>query len=273
MERKSRSQRRGKSLTTLNEFVVACAQQRIVKDVETNKSKALSLIKRAIQVGAKIVVLPEACNTGLIAENYQDTGSAEEELDLILKLSERKDILIIAGVVEKEKGKLYNSVCLVYRGEITGKYRKMLPFPLTDEINYFTPGGELKVFETPFGKIGVLVCYEIRFPELSRYLMKNGAEIIAVPAEFPSLRIEHWRTLIRARAIENQLYIIATNCVDDKGEYNGHSAIIDPYGKVLNEAGELQELIFSKINLNEVHKSRKKYPFLGDIGKIKRFVQ
>ncbi len=256
-------------MTTSNEFVVACAQQRIGRDVETNRSKALSLIKRAIQVDAKIVVLPEACNTGLIAENYRNVGNAEEELNLILKLSERKDILIIAGVVERESGRLYNSVCLIHRGEIRGKYRKILPFPLTDEREHFTPGNELGLFETPFGRIGVLICYEIRFPELSRALMKNGAEIIAIPAEFPSARIEHWKTLIRARAIENQLYVIATNCVDDEGKYNGHSAIIDPYGKVLNEAGELQEMIFARINLEKVKESRKSYPFLDDLKAVK----
>ena len=257
-------------MTTSNDFVVACAQQRIVRDVETNKSKALSLVKRAIQVGAKIVVLPEACNTGLIAENYSGVGTAEEELDTILRLSERKNILIVAGVVERENDRLYNSVCLIYRGEIVGKYRKVLPFPLTDEREHFTPGKDIGIFETPFGKIGVQVCYEIRFPEISRALMKNGAEIIAIPAEFPSVRIEHWKTLIRARAIENQLYVIATNCVDDEGKYNGHSAIIDPYGNVLNEAGELQEMIFATIDLHEVERCRESYPFLEDLKRVER---
>ena len=255
-------------MTTSNEFVVACAQQRIVKDVETNRSKALSLVKRAIQVDARIVVLPEACNTGLIPENYGIVGRAEDELDLIMRLSERKNILVIAGVVEREGDRLYNSVCLVYRGEIQGKYRKILPFPLTDEREYFTPGKDIGVFETPFGKIGILICYEIRFPEFSRVLMKKGAEIIAVPAEFPSERIEHWKTLIRARAIENQLYVIATNCVDGEGMYNGHSAIVDPYGSILNEAGELQEIIFSKIDLGEISKCRNNYPFLDDLKHI-----
>lgn len=259
-------------MTTSNDFVVACAQQRIVRDVETNKSKALSLVKRAIQVDAKIVVLPEASNTGLIAENYQNAGNAEEELDLILKLSDRKNILIITGVVEKERDRLYNSVCLIYRGEIVGKYRKILPFPLTNEREYFTPGKEIGVFETPFGNVGILVCYEIRFPELSRTLMKKGADIIAVPAEFPSVRIEHWKTLIRARAIENQLYVIASNCVDDTGRYKGHSAIIDPYGNVLNEAGELQEIIFAGISLDRVEECRKKHPFLEDLENVEKVI-
>ena len=249
----------------MNEFVVAAAQQRVINDMETNKSKALSLIKRAIQVDAKIVVLPEVCNTGFFPENYEKVGSAEEELDLILKLSEKRDILVIAGIAERENGNLYNTVALVYRGEIIGKYRKILLFPLTDERKYFKSGKELKVFETPYGKIGVLVCYEIRFPEFARKLTKMGAEILAIPAEFPSSRIEHWRILTRARAMENQLFVIATNCVDYEKNYNGYSVIVDPYGNVLNEGGELQELIFSKINLDDVENCRKTFPFLDDL--------
>lgn len=256
----------------MTEIVAACGQQRIVKDVETNKSKALSLVKRAIQVDAKIVVLPEASNTGLFPENYSSVGSAEEELDTILKLSERRGILVIAGVVEREGGKLYNSVCLVHRGEVIGKYRKILPFPLTDERRHFTPGSELKVFETPYGKVGVLVCYEVRFPEMARKLVKEGAELLVIPAEFPASRIEHWKTLIRARAIENQVFVLAANCVDPEKKYSGQSAIIDPYGRVLNEAGDLQELIFAKIDLDEVWECRRKYPFLEDLSVIDKIL-
>jgi len=248
----------------LSEIVAACAQQRITKDVDINKSKALSLLKRAMQVNADIAVLPEASNTGLHPENFLNVGIAEDELKPILRFSKGKDMLIVTGVVERDE-ELYNSVCLVHDGEVIGKYRKVLPFPLTDEREHFTPGKEVKVFDTPAGKIGVLICYEIRFPELARTLMKKGAEILAVPAEFPAVRIEHWRVLIRARAIENQFYVVAVNCVDEKGIYNGHSAIIDPYGKILNEAGNLQELVFSKIDLSEVERSRKNYPFLDDL--------
>ena len=248
----------------MSEIVVACAQQRITKDVEVNKSKALSLLKRAVQVNADIAILPEASNTGLHSENFLNVETAEDELNPVLRFSKGKDILIVTGVVERDE-ELYNSVCLIYDGEIIGKYRKILPFPLTDEREHFTPGKELRVFDTPVGKIGVLVCYEIRFPELARELMKKGAEILAVPAEFPAVRIEHWRVLIRARAIENQFYVAAVNCVDEKGIYNGHSAIVDPYGKVLNEAGNLQELVFSKIDLSEVERARRNYPFLDDL--------
>ena len=252
-------------------MIVAIGQQRIVEDADVNKMKALSLVKRAIQHEAKIVVLPEASNTGLFPENFAKAKSLEEELDLILKLSERKDILIIAGVVEKSEGKLFNSVALIYRGEVVGKYSKILLFPLNEERKYLSAGRELKVFETDFGKIGILICYEIRFPELARKLMKMGAEIIAVPAEFPAERIEHWRTLLKARAIENQLYVLGANCVSPDGFYGGNSMIIDPMGNVVNEAGNLQEIIIGEINLEEVRKVREEYPFLKDLKVVSKF--
>ncbi len=256
----------------MNEFVVAAAQQRVIEDMETNKSKALSLVKRAIQVDAKIVVLPEVSNTGFFPENYEKVGTAEEELDLILKLSEKRDILIIAGIAEKENGKLYNTVAFIYKGEILDKYRKVLLFPLTDERKYFTSGKEFKVLDTPYGKIGALICYEVRFPEIARKLTKMGAEILAILAEFPSNRIEHWKILTRARAIENQVFVIATNCVDFEKNYNGYSAIIDPFGKILSEGGELQELIFSKINLDILKDYRKVYPYLEDLNKLEKII-
>ncbi|ADC65733.1 Nitrilase/cyanide hydratase and apolipoprotein N-acyltransferase [Ferroglobus placidus DSM 10642] len=249
-------------------MIVAVAQQRIVEDVEVNKMKALSLVKRAIQHEAKIVVLPEASNTGLFPENFGKVRSLEEELDLILKLSERKDILVIAGVVERSEGNLFNSVALIYRGEVIGKYSKILLFPLNEERKYLTAGKELKVFETDFGKIGVLVCYEVRFPEMARKLMKMGAEILAVPAEFPAERIEHWRTLLRARAIENQFYVLGANCVSPDGFYGGNSMIVDPMGNVVNEAGNLQEIIIGEVNLEYVRRVREEYPFLKDLDSI-----
>lgn len=254
-------------------MIVAVGQQRIVEDVEVNKMKALSLVKRAIQHDADLVVLPEASNTGLFPENFKKAGDIYEELDLILKLSERKDIVIVAGVIERSGDNLYNSVAVVFRGEVIGKYRKTLLFPLNEERRYLSPGKELKVFETDVGKIGVLVCYEIRFPELARKLVSMGAEILVVPAEFPSERIEHWKTLLKARAIENQVYVVGANCVSPDGFYGGCSAIIGPAGETINEAGNLQEIIFGEVDVSHVYEVRKAYPFLEDVGRANELIK
>jgi len=252
-------------LSISDKIRVTLAQQRILPDREVNIMKGLSLIKRALQVKANIVILPEVFNTGFYRHNYESVEPLEDELSLLLKISEQKDIMIIAGVAEREGDDLYNSAVIIYRGEITGKYRKTHLFPLTDEKKYFKAGDRLEVFETPFGRIGILICYEVRFPELSRKLVKMGAEIIVIPAEFPKERIDHWRVLLQARAIENQVYVAGVNCVEGDLDYGGHSMLVDPAGTVLVEASEYQEVMMSDIRLEDVYEVREKYPFLKDL--------
>lgn len=242
---------------------IALAQQKISPDREANLMKGLSLIKRAIQVRADLVILPELFNTGLYEQCIASVKELEKELELILKLSMERDLVIVAGVAEKSDA-LYNSAVVIHNGEIIGVYRKNLLFPLTKEKELFKPGNKLEVFETPVGKLGILMCYEIRFPDLAKRLMKKGAEIIAVPAEFPKQRIEHWKTLLRARAIENQLFVAGVNCVEGDLDYGGNSMLVDPEGRVLAEAGVYQEVLTSEIDLGDVQRVREKLPFLRD---------
>ncbi|WP_202320292.1 carbon-nitrogen family hydrolase [Archaeoglobus neptunius] len=252
-------------MTTSERIRVALAQQRILPDREVNIMKGLSLIKRALQVRADLVILPEVFNTGFYPHNYKNVEPLEEELELLLKLSSTRDIVIIAGVAEKEGEYLYNSAVIIHKGEIIGKYRKTHMFPLTSEKKYFKPGNRLEVFETPLGKIGLLICYELRFPELFRKLVKMGAELIAVPAEFPKERIEHWKVLLQARAIDYQIFVAGVNCVEGDLNYGGHSMLIDPLGTILIEGGDYQEVMMSDIRLPEIYEVRKKYPFLNDL--------
>lgn len=253
-------------MTTSERIRVALAQQRILPDREVNIMKGMSLIKRALQVRANLVILPEVFNTGFYYHNYENIEpTIEEELDLILKLSNNKNIVIIAGVAEKDGEDFYNSAVIIHRGEIIGKYRKTHMFPLTSEIRYFKAGNEIKVFETPVGKIGILICYELRFHELFKKLVKMGAEIIAIPAEFPKVRIDHWKVLLQARAIDNQVFVVGVNCVEGDLDYGGHSMLVDPMGKVLVEGGEYQEVMMSDIRLSEIYEVRKKFPFLNGL--------
>lgn len=252
-------------MTTSEKIRVALAQQRILPDREVNIMKGMSLIKRALQVRADMVILPEVFNTGFYKHNYEAVEPLEEELDLVLKLSKQRDILIIAGVAEREGDNLYNSAVIIYRGEIIGKYRKTHLFPLTSEKKHFKAGDKIEVFETPVGDIGILICYELRFPELFRKLVKMGAEIIVIPAEFPKERIEHWRVLLQARAIDNQVFVAGVNCVEGDLDYGGHSMLVDPMGAVLVEGGNYQEVMMSDIRLREVYEVREKYPFLNDL--------
>lgn len=239
---------------------IALAQQKITPDREANLMKGLSLIKRAIQVKANLVILPELFNTGFYEHCLSSVKELEKELEMIMKLSKERDMVIVAGVAERSDA-LYNSAVVLSGGEIIGVYRKNFLFPLTREREFFKPGNRLEVFDTPVGKLGVLICYEVRFPELAKRLMKRGAEIIAIPAEFPKQRIEHWKTLLRARAIENQLFVAGVNCVEGDLEYGGNSMLVDPEGKVLVEAGVYQEVLMADIDLSEVEKNEREASF------------
>ncbi|MCD6493341.1 MAG: carbon-nitrogen family hydrolase [Archaeoglobaceae archaeon] len=244
---------------------VALAQLRVSPDKDVNIMKALSLIKRSMQVNADLVVLPEVFNTGFFPHNYNLIGDLKEELEFILKLSEQKEIVIIGGVAERDGENLYNTAIVIHKGKIIGKYRKTHLFPLTSEKEYFTPGDKLTVFDTPVGKIGIMICYEIRFPEIARKLIRMGAEMLVVVAEFPPQRIEHWSVLLRARAIENQVYVVGVNCVEGDLKYPGKSMLVDPLGKVVIEAGNVQEVVMADIDLGLVKEVREKFPFLNDL--------
>ncbi len=237
---------------------VTVVQMDITADKQKNMNKALSYLKQADD-SVNLFVLPEVFNTGFNPQNYDSIKELSEELRPILSLSSQaENLAVVAGVAEKEGGKLYSSAVTIHGGEVAGKYRKDRIFPLTDEIKYFSPGNnEPAVYETPAGRLGPLVCYEVRFPLMSRELTSRGAQILVFPAQFPQARIYHWTALLKARAIENQLFVVGANCAGF-----GESMIIDPWGEVLAEAGTGEEVITAEIDLSEVEEVRKKYPFL-----------
>jgi len=248
---------------------VSIAQIEVLGDVSTNFEKIKNYVKSAAKQGVDLIVFPEVSNTGFFSENYGSVDEINDEIEDILNLSEnlsKKEncktdcgITIVMGVAEREGNKLYSSAVIINTGKILGTYRKSRIFPLTDEIKYFSPGSEsdIRVYNTPAGKIGLLICYEIRFPEISRSLTFQGAQCLAVPAQFPSERISHWTALLKARAIENQIFIFGANCAGF-----GCSMIIDPWGEVLAEAGVKEELITAKIDYIKLERIRETYPFL-----------
>ncbi|AEA47437.1 nitrilase-related carbon-nitrogen hydrolase [Archaeoglobus veneficus] len=227
---------------------------------ERNVKKAVGMVKETLQHEPALVVLPEAFNTGLLEENYATAGSLDEELREILEISGECDTVIAAGVIAREKGGLYNFTAIVHRGNIAAVYAKVLPFPLTSERKYFIPGRELVVCDTPAGRLGLLMCYEIRFPEIARKLTFAGAEILVVPSQFPKKRLDHWECLVRARAIENQIFVVGANSY-------GRSIVADPWGRAI-VAEEGDTVLVTEIELEEMQRIRAEYPFLGDAKKL-----
>jgi predicted amidohydrolase len=126
------------------------------------------------------------------------------------------------------------------------------------EDAFFTPGQNCPVFDTPLARVGICICYDLRFPSQFADLAGRGAEIILVPARFPHPRLDHWQILLRARAIENYLFTAGCNCIGAYGRnlFCGHSCIVSPWGETLAEAGEREGTVMAEIDLAQVEESR-----------------
>ncbi len=239
-------------------------------NVEANQRKALNLIQEASRLGAKVVALPELWTTGYDLKNIKDLAykSHDNTLNSLTELAKNLKIDIFTGsIAELDGDNIYNTAYYINsNGEILNKYRKIHLFKLMDEHKYLSSGTELKAFQTEFFKAGTMICYDIRFPELARKLSIDGATILLIPAEFPEPRKNHWRILNMARAIENQVYVVAINRVgqDQNSTFFGSSMIIDPWGEIVAEGGPDEEIIIADIDLTLVDKVRQTIPALKD---------
>jgi predicted amidohydrolase len=237
-------------------------------DVEANLAYVREALARAAGRGAQLAVLPEMWSTGFAYRNLNElalrTAGIVEEL---LQLSRELKLVICGSMPEPDgKGKVFNSIFLVDNGRLVGVYRKLHLFSLLGEDKAFAGGDKWLLADTSIGKVGVIICYDLRFPELSRRLALEGARVICVPAQWPKPRQEHWRTLLRARAIENQLFVISCNACGliGKLDFFGMSMIIDPKGEVLAEAGEEEREIVAGLDMRAMDDWRAQIPCFHD---------
>lgn len=222
-----------------------------------------------------MICFPEMWTTGFDwANNERMLSEQEKVIDRVADLANRYRIWINGSLLAPdEEGRAANtSVLFDARGERAGTYRKTHLFSLLHEHNHMAPGRSLTVVDTPWGRIGLAICYDIRFPELFRTYALKGAGLVLSPMAFPYPRLEHWKVLVRARAIENQMFIIGTNRVgsedfgpDGAVTYFGDSVIIDPWGKTVVEAGETEEMLLTAtIDIDRVDEVRKAMKVLSD---------
>jgi predicted amidohydrolase len=170
-------------------------------------------------------------------------------------------------MIEQVGDEFFNTFLLVdKRGKQLGSYRKAHLFDLIEEKVYFTAGESLAILESPWGRIGLALCYDLRFPEIFRAYAVNGVELILLVAEWPRRRIAHWDVLLQARAIENQCFIAAVNKVgSSKGEIlGGRSAVINPMGEILTQGDSAPGVFMAEIDLGDVQKIRDWMPVLTD---------
>jgi predicted amidohydrolase len=236
-------------------------------DVDANLAYVSEALPRVAGLGANLVVLPEMWSSGFA---YRDLNQlALRTAGIVTELSElsaRHKLVIVGSMPEPNGDKVFNTVYVVDNGKLAGVYRKIHLFSLLGEDRAFSGGDSWLLAETSIGKVGVIICYDLRFPELSRRLAVEGARIICVPAEWPKPRQEHWRTLLRARAIENQLFVVACNTCGSIGklDFFGMSMIIDPKGEVLAEGSESEGDIIATLDMQVMNDWRAQIPCFND---------
>lgn len=237
-------------------------------DVERNMATVKRRITSLVGKGVQLILLPEMWATGFANDRLRELSeSTPGILNELSKVSRELHVTTIGSLPEKGKDGVYNTAYVVDRdGSIVDAYRKVHLFTLTGEDRYFMPGGEAVVTQTSLGPVGLVTCYDLRFPELSRSLMLQGANILAVMAQWPAERAAHWQVLLRGRAIENQVFVLGANrCGRDEAlAYAGHSRIISPYGDVMARAGRRPATLLATIDLSLLERTRKHIPCLRD---------
>ncbi len=244
-------------------------------DPEANLRKGEALIAEAARRKSDIILFPEMWTTGFNwANNASMARDHEKVIDRIADLAKRYKIWINGSMLAlNEEGAPSNaSILFDPSGKRAGIYRKIHLFSMIHEDKHVTSGGSLCMVNTPWGLTALAICYDIRFPELFRAYAVRGARIIFSSMAFPYPKLEHWRVLVRARAIENQIYLVGANQVgsedlgsDGKVTYCGNSVIIGPWGETVAEAGETEEeLITATVDMGKVDEVRSRMSVLKD---------
>lgn len=251
-------------------LVISLAQMNIaLGDINKNLDTAEKLIAEAARRGSQIVVLPELWSTGYALDRSRELAS---ELNVgifaqIATFATQYRLCIVGSMLEKRGLQASNSAAFFTPGgKMVGVYRKLHLFGLMEEDKYLQAGSAPLLMELPWGGTALAICYDLRFPELFRRYGSQGAKLVIIPAEWPLERIEHWRALLQARAIENQCYMIAANAVGTTGPstFGGHSMIVDPWGKVVIEVGESPILATAEIETDYVDTIRSRIPVWED---------
>ena len=265
---------------TSREFTVACLQVTAGNELQDNVATAVRFIDQAVDGGAEFVMMPE--NVTMMEwgrKAITSKGRPEQDhegLAAFRESAKRHKVWIHCGSlsISLDDGRVANrTYVLDDAGEIVATYDKihMFDVDLGDGERYaesttFAPGDKAVVVDLPWGKLGLTICYDLRFPALYRSIAQGGAELIAVPSAFTQVTGEaHWHVLLRARAIETGSFIVApaqTGTHPGDRKTFGHALIVDPWGKVLADAGKETGLVSAKIDLNKVEKVRKRMPSL-----------
>lgn len=256
-------------------FKLAVVQIRTETDKAQNMDKAERMIAEAAANGAELVVLPEMWNCPYSKKYFHAIADNDngETRDAMSRWAKENGIILVGGSVPEKCGdKLYNT-CYVFdeTGQEIARHRKIHLFDVDikggvrfKESHSFAPGEDITVFDTRFGKMGVEICFDIRFPELTRAMAKRGAEVILCPAQFNmTTGPRHWELSVRARAMDNELFFVGASAARYEGfdyECWGHSTVADPFGMVTDSCDEKEQILYCDVDLNEVDSVREQLP-------------
>lgn len=236
-------------------------------DIDTNLDIATAALHRVARKNCQLAVLPEMWSCGYDYRNMAElAGKTPRVLEELQEECRKLEMVTVGSLPELDNGTVYNTAYVIDKGELVGSYRKLHLFSTMREDQFLGSGEQSLVAETSVGKLGIAICYDLRFPELFRKLALEGAEIICLPAEWPKPRQEHWKTLLRARAIENQLFVIAANCcgIQGKLDFFGLSQLISPLGNILQIAAEDNTELVAPFDFSEMADYRRKIDILND---------
>lgn len=235
--------------------------------VAERTNRAVDLVRA--QQGADVVILPELWPQGGFAYDRWEREAQPLDGPVVAALREAARevgaLLHMGSLVERDAaGQLFNtSVLLDGDGAILATYRKIHLFGFSEgEPKLLTGGRELVVHR----QLGLATCYDLRFPEMFRALLDRGTQVLLLTSAWPAKRVAHWRVLVQARAIENQMYVVACNTGGEHAgvAMGGHSTVVDPWGRILAEAGDDEEVLQVELDLDAVTAARAKFPVLAD---------
>ena len=252
-------------------LTIALAQMDVLTGKpEDNLARVRDFAAQAQEANADLLLLPELWLHGYDLERAKKWAAplGEGGFAHMAALAREFDLYLAGSLMERhagggsgEPGRAVSNTAVLYApdGTLLGSYRKVHLFRLMQEHRYLVPGDHVTLCPTPWGPVGLAICYDMRFPELFRTMALAGAVLFLVPAQWPVKRVEAWLLLARARAVENELVVAACNRVGDDGQatFPGRSCVVDPWGHVLVEGDAQERLLVAQADLREIRKARR----------------
>lgn len=238
--------------------------------VRSNLARAEKYVEKAAEAGVQVLILPELWTTGYALDQISQLAESVDgpTAERLSRWARDYQMCIVGGSlpIATEAGVANTTLVFDQYGSLVGQYQKLHLFKPMSEHQYLIAGQQTALVELWGWKCGLMICYDLRFPELARSLVAAGAEILFLPSEFPDPRLDHWTTLIKARAIENQLYMVGVNRIgnDKQNSFFGHSMVVGPWGELVCEGTREEALLLAKLQRSNLIEARRKIPCLED---------